>query len=851
MGSNMAEQHPVGFQWVVEAKERGATVMHVDPRFTRTSAIADVHVPLRAGTDIAFLGGIINHILSGGREFTEYVRHYTNARVIVKDEFRDVDELGLFSGWVPEDGAYEVSSWGYEGTEGELTAGKNEQTGDVSGDQAHGAHGMKLEHGEPPEEDWTLEHPNCVFQILKRHFARYTPEVVEEICGVPREHLLQVAETLCRNSGRERTGAICYAVGWTQHTHGVQNIRAAAIIQLLLGNIGRPGGGILALRGHANIQGSTDIPTLYDILPGYIPMPHPTSEDDLDRFVELNGPDTGAWGSLRSYVVSLLKAWWGEAATPENNFAYPYLPRIDGDHSHYPMMLRMIDRETRGFIVIGQNPVVGSANSSLQRRALANLDWLVVRDTNEIETAAFWYDSPEIDTGETRPEDIGTEVFFMPAAAYTEKDGTFTNTQRLLQWHFKAVDPPQDCRSDLWFTHQLGRRVREKLSGSHDQKDRPILDLVWDYPTQGPHEEPDAETIMQEVGGRHADGTFISSYQELKDDGATTCGSWIHAGIYAGGENQTARKKPGNEQNWIAPEWGWAWPGDRRILYNRASADPEGNPWSERKRYVWWDSHEHRWTSVGDNPDFEPGKDPAYRPPEDAKGMDAISGSSPFIVHPDGLGWLYSPSGLVDGPLPTHYEPHESPIDNLLYRERSNPTRQIFSRAENPYNPPGAQPGGEVFPYVFTTYRLTEHHTAGGMSRSIPFLSELQPEMFCEVSPELAAERGLEHGGWAMIATTRTVIEARVLVTDRMRPLRIGSDPPRTVHQVGLPYHWGRKGLVTGDSANELLPLVLDRNVHISEYKAATCDIRPGRRPRGPALRELVEEYRRRAGVWS
>jgi formate dehydrogenase major subunit len=851
MGSNMAEQHPVGFQWVVEAKERGASVMHVDPRFTRTSAMADLHVPLRAGTDIAFLGGVINYILSGGREFTDYVRHYTNARVIIKDEFRDVDELGLFSGWMPEDGVYDVSSWGYKGTQGELTAGKKEQTGDVSGDQAHGAHGMKLEHGEPPEQDWTLEHPNCVFQILKRHFARYTPEVVERICGVPREQLLHVAETLCRNSGRERTGAVCYAVGWTQHTHGVQNIRAAAIIQLLLGNIGRPGGGILALRGHANIQGSTDIPTLYDILPGYIPMPHPTSEDDLDRFVELNGPDTGVWGSLKSYTVSMLKAWWGEAATATNNFAYSYLPRIDGDHSHYPMMLRMIDRETKGFIVIGQNPVVGSANSSLQRKALANLDWLVVRDTSEIETAAFWYDSPEIETGKTRPEEIGTEVFFMPAAAYTEKDGTFTNTQRLLQWRFKAVEPPRDCRSDLWFTHQLGKRVREKLAGSDDPKDRPILDLTWDYPTQGPQDEPDAETIMQEVNGRHADGRFISKYQELKDDGSTTCGSWIHAGIYADGVNQAARKRPGSEQSWIAPEWGWAWPADRRILYNRASADPAGKPWSERKRYIWWDGDKRSWTGVGDNPDFEPDKDPGYEPPEGAKGMAAISGSSPFIVHPDGLGWLFSPSGLVDGPLPTHYEPHESPIDNLLYRERSNPTRQTFERPENPYNPPGVEPGGEVFPFVFTTYRLTEHHTAGGMSRSVPFLNELQPEMFCEVSPELAAERGLEHGGWAMIATTRTVIEARVLVTDRLRPLRIGSDPPRTVHQVGLPYHWGRKGLVTGDSANELLPLVLDRNVHISEYKAATCDIRPGRRPRGPALTELVAEYRRRAGVSS
>jgi formate dehydrogenase major subunit len=847
MGSNMAEQHPVGFQWVIEAKERGATVMHVDPRYTRTSAMADLHVPLRPGTDIAFLGGVINYILENDRQFTDYVRHYTNARVIINEQFQDTDELdGFFSGWVPEDRNYLISSWGYAGTKGELPAGKKEQTGDVSGDQAHGAHGMTLKHGEPPEEDWTLQHPNCVFQILRRHFARYTPEVVEQICGVPREKLVQVAEILCRNSGRERTSAICYAVGWTQHTTGVQNIRAASIVQLLLGNIGRPGGGILALRGHANIQGSTDIPTLFDILPGYIPMPHPDSGDDLDTFVELNGPDTGAWGSLKAYTVSLLKAWWGEAATPENTFAFPYLPRINGDHSHYPMMLRMLDGLTKGFIVIGQNPAVGSANSGLQRKALAQLDWLVVRDVTEIETAAFWYDSPEIETGETRPQEIGTEVFFLPAASHVEKDGTFTNTQRLLQWHFKAVEPPEDCRSDLWFTYHLGRRIREKLKGSTDPRDRPILDLTWDYPLQGPQDEPDAETIMQEIGGRHADGTFVSKYQELKEDGSTTCGSWIHAGIYADGVNQTARKKPGSEQNWIAPEWGWAWPGNRHILYNRASADPDGKPWSERKRYVWWDAEQGTWTSLGDSPDFESDKAPDYTPPRNAKGMEAIKGNSPFIVHPDGLGWLYAPSGLVDGPLPTHYEPHESPFPNLLYAQRANPTRQTFDRPENPYNPADVQPGADVFPFAMTTYRLTEHHTAGGMSRSVPYLAELQPEMFCEVSPRLAELRGLEHGDWATIVTSRTAIEARVLVTERVQPLKVED---RVVHQVGLPYHWGRKGLVKGDSANDLLPLALDLNVHISEYKVATCDIRPGRRPRGPALRELVDEYRRRAGV--
>jgi formate dehydrogenase major subunit len=705
---------------------------------------------------------------------------------------------------------------------------------------------MKLEGGEPPVEDWDLEHPNCVFQILKRHYAPYTPEMVEEVCGVPREKFLQIAEILCRNSGRERTGAICYAVGWTQHSHGVQNIRAASIIQLLLGNIGRPGGGILALRGHANIQGSTDIPTLYDVLPGYVPMPHPNSGADIDEYVELNGPDTGVWGSLKTYIVSMQKAWWGDAATAENDFCFDYLPRIDGDHSHYPMMLRMVDGLTKGMIVIGQNPVVGSANSSLMREALRNLDWLVVRDTNEIETAAFWYDAPEVEAGETRPEDIGTEVFFLPAAAHTEKDGTFTNTQRLLQWHFKAVEPRDDCRSDLWFAYHLGRRLRERLAGSTLERDRSLLDLTWEYPVQGPQDEPDAETVLQEINGRKDDGSFISKYQELSDDGSTTCGSWIHAGIYADGINQTARKKPHTEENWIAPQWGWAWPGNRHILYNRASADPDGNPWSERKRYVWWDAEEGKWHSCGDAPDFEPDKAPDYEPPEGATGAEALTGKEPFILHPDGLGWLYAAQGLVDGPLPTHYEPHESPVVNRLYNQQANPTRQEFVRPDNPYNPTGLQPGADVFPFVLGTYRLTEHHTAGGMSRTVPYLAELQPEPFCEVSPALAAERGLEHGAWATIISSRAAIEVRVMVTDRVQPLQVDG---RVVHQVGVPYHWGRRGLTKGDSANELLGIVLDKNVHISEYKTSTCDIRPGRRPRGAALTELVADYRRRAAA--
>jgi formate dehydrogenase major subunit len=703
---------------------------------------------------------------------------------------------------------------------------------------------MKLERGEPPEADWDLEHPRCVFQVTKRHFARYTPELVERVCGVPRAKFLQVADWLCENSGRERTGAVCYAVGWTQHTHGVQNIRAASILQLLLGNVGRPGGGVLALRGHANIQGSTDIPTLYNILPSYIPMPHPQAHPDLDTFVENSGPDTGAWGSLRAYMVSLLRAWFGEAATKENDFCFDHLPRIDGDHSIYPTMIRMLDGETKGFFACGQNPVVGSANSPLQRKALGNLEWLVVRDLVEIESASFWYDSPEIEAGEIRPEEIGTEVFFLPAAAHTEKDGTFTNTQRLLQWHHKAVEPPADCRSELWFAYHLMRRIREKLAGSTHERDRAIRQLTWDYAVAGEHAEPDAEAVLAEIGGRTADGGYVESYQQLAGDGSTACGSWLHAGIYKDGVNQTARRRPRGEQNWIAPEWAWAWPSNRRILYNRASAAPDGSPWSERKRYVWWDPEQGRWTSLGDDPDFQPTTAPDYVPEEGATGMDAIRGDAPFVAHPDGLGWIYAPAGLVDGPLPTHYEPHESPSGNPLYGQAANPTRQRFDRPENPYNPSHGRPGSDVFPYVLTTYRLTEHHTAGGMSRTLPYLAELQPELFVEVSPRLAAERGLEHAGWATIVTTRSAVEARVMVTERIAPLLVEG---RTVHVVGLPYHWGRNGIAAGDAANELLPLVLDLNVHISEYKASTCDIRPGRRPRGAELARLMQEYRRHA----
>ena len=853
MGSNMAENHPVGFQWVMEARERGAKIIHVDPRFTRTSAMATQYVSMRPGSDIAFLGGIINYILTNGLWFDEYVKAYTNAPAIVDERFGDADELGgLFSGFVAKEDSYDLASWQYEDMSlkgsagrrmGSAASGDKQATHELS-PRERAAQDRRLEHGMPPHYDLTLQHPRCVFQLLKRHYARYTPEMVERVCGTPKEQFLEVARTLAACSGRERTSAICYAVGWTHHTVGVQIVRAAAIVQLLLGNVGRPGGGILALRGHASIQGSTDIPTLYELLPGYIPMPQ-AEHADLATFLRESTAKAGFWSHMDAYAISLLKAWYGEAATAENEWCFGHLPRITGDHSIYPAVMGMELGTVKGFFCVGENPAVGSANSSLHRRAMANLEWLVVRDFFEIESAAFWYDSPEIETGALRTERIKTEIFFLPAADHLQKEGSFTNTQRLLQWHHQAVEPAGDCRSELWFYYHLGRRIREKLQGSAEPRDRAVLDLTWEYPTSGPRNDPDAHAVLREINGWDADDNALDAYTKLEADGSTACGCWIYCGVFKDEQNQAARRKPGREQTWVAPEWGWAWPANRRILYNRASADPSGAPWSERKKYVWWDAGRGTWSGE-DVPDFPPMKAPGYVPPDGAQAEDAHDGRSPFIMQGDGKGWLFAADGLVDGPFPTHYEPEESPVRNPLYAQQNNPVRETWESANNPSHPDPGEPGNGVFPYVLTTYRLTEHHTAGGMSRTVPHLSELQPEMFCEVSPGLAAERRLENGGWATIVSARSAIEARVLVTERIADYTVAG---RRTRVVGLPFHWGNRGITTGDAANDLWVISTDPNVHIQETKAATCDIRAGRRPRGAALTALVNQYRRRAGL--
>ncbi|MDP9796454.1 formate dehydrogenase major subunit [Catenuloplanes nepalensis] len=844
----MAEAHPVGFQWVMEAKKRGATIIHVDPRFTRTSALAHRHVPIRAGADIAFLGGIVRYILDNELDFREYVLAYTNAATIVSGDFQDTEDLdGLFSGYDPEHNVYDQTTWSYEGQRAQADS-KGEEHVD-----RETASGLQQEsHGEPipsgTRRDETLQDPNCVYQILKRHFARYTPEVVESITGVPADDFLKVCEAWTRNSGRERTTALVYSVGWTQHSVGVQYIRTGAIIQLLLGNMGRPGGGIMALRGHASIQGSTDIPTLFNLLPGYLPMPVVGKHDTFDEWIDsIRHPgQKGFWANARSYAVNLLKAYWGDAATPENDFGFDWMPRLTGDHGTYQQVLNMIDGKVKGYFLLGQNPAVGSAHGKAQRLGMANLDWLVVRDLYQIESATFWKNGPETETGEITPETCRTEVFFMPAASHVEKEGTFTQTQRLLQWREKAVDPPQDCRSELWFFYHLGRLVRSRLAGSTLARDRALLDLAWDYPVHGDEQEPSALDVLKEINGYEVvSGRPLSSFTEMRDDGSTLGGCWIYTGVLKDGVNQAARRKPGSEQDEVAAEWGWAWPANRRTLYNRASADPSGAPWSDRKAYVWWDPDKGEWTGK-DVPDFERTKPPSYRPPEGASGVDAIAGDDAFIMQGDGKGWLFVPSGLIDGPMPTHYEPAESPIRNPLYGQQANPTRKIYVRADNVINPSPPEPHSEVFPYIFTVSRLTEHHTAGGMSRTLPYLAELQPGLFVEVSPALAASLGIAHMDWAHLVTGRSAVEARVFVTDRMRPLRVEG---RTVHQIWLPYHFGANGLVTGDSTNDLFGITLDPNTLIQESKIGTCDLVPGRRPTGKALLEYVASYRRRAGL--
>jgi formate dehydrogenase major subunit len=871
MGSNMAECHPVAFRWVTEAKTRHpnpCTIIHVDPRFTRTSAMANIYAPLRSGSDIVFLGAIIKYVMDrhepifekarngqalSAREqfFHDYIVHYTNAAAIVTDEYRDTEDLeGLFAGYDGDKRTYDNKKWRYDGQ-----PARAQPTTTGSGNiKPSFADAVAQLVGPAPRQDTTLKHERCVWQILKKHFHRYTPQLVEDVCGTPRDAFLKVAEALLANAGPDRTGAMCYALGWTQHTTGVQMIRAAAMLQLLLGNMGRPGGGILALRGHATIQGSTDIATLYHLLPGYLNAPSALRpHGTLLDYIKAETSATSWWSNFPKYIVSQLKAWYGDAATPENEFGYHFLPKNIGDHSHIPMFVAMHDGIIKGFMAIGQNPAGSGQHSIFHRKALAKLDWMVVRDLYETETATFWKNAPEITSGQVKPEDIKTEVIFLPAAAVAESEGSFTNTQRLLQAHDKAADPPDDARSDIWYSYHLGLRLKKLYADSKEKKDRPIQAMTWDYLDETANnewrikDEPSAARIIKEVSGFYTTGPSkgkpVTSFADLKDDGSTACGAWIYSGVYApapghpDGMNRAANR---HSDDWVSLGWGWSWPVNRRIIYNRCAADPQGRPWAkearlakefarsigappgaELKGYVYWDAASKKWLGL-DVPDFPVTKAPGTAAKPNGVGIETHDGASPFIMQADGKGWLFAPRGLLDGPMPTHYEPYESPVQNIVYpKQLNNPVMLTWNIKENPH----AAVGSPEYPHVITTYRLTEHHTTGAMTRWLPWLAELQPELFAELSPEHAEELGIQNTDWVEISTPRSTIRAKALVTRRLRPLQLRD---RRVHQVGLPMHWGYNGLVTGAIANDLCALVADPNVTIHEAKAFLCQVRKG-----------------------
>ena len=873
MGSNMAECHPVAFRWPMKAKLNGGKLIHVDPRFTRTSAVCDIHAPIRAGSDIAFLGGLINHVINSERWntdpfFREYVVNYTNAPTIVSSDFKDTEELeGVFSGLMEYKesptwpyagfmGSYDNKSWQYRASptqtageqtaytaragepgarqhQGPQTAGAAPTTGPTRQSTVPASWDALVRSLKtaPPQRDATLQNPRCVFQLVKQHFSRYTPEMVEQVTGCPRDKFLAVAEALLANSGRDRTSAFAYAVAWTQHTSGVQTISCCALLQLLLGNMGRPGGGIMALRGHAAIQGSTDVPTLYHSIHGYMSAPSAGKQHDTLRdYIATETPPGGYWANQPKFMVSYLKSMYGAAATRDNEYGYDWHPKVIGDHSHMATFAAMEEGRVQGMVVVGQNPAT-SLNGSATRRAMRHLKWLVVKDNWLTETATHWYRAPEVTNGDIRTADIETEVFFFPSTQIAEYDGTFTNTQRMLQWHAFAVKAPGDCRTDSWFYNVLAKRLKRAYADSTLARDQGWKNVLWDFdadpndPDYGEELYPgeiSALKVLREINGYQTANPrqHLRGFGELKDDGSTICASWIYCGCYpAPDENLTAGREPDPPGVPGAHlKWGWAWPANRRVMYNRASADARGNPWSERKRWIWWDGS--RWVGY-DVPDFGATKAPNSRPRPDGIGLDALSGTDAFIMKPDGLGWLYVPTGLVDGPLPTHYEPAESPVHNVLYpNQQSSPVHKYWARDKS-YNQI-AKVGDPRYPYVITTYRLTEHYLAGAMSRWLPWLAELQPELFIELGKGLAQEKGIRNLDWVVISSPRGEIRAKALVTDRIGVMNIAG---KQIHHVGMPWHWGWEGLSTGAVVNDLTAWIGDPNVAIHEGKAFVCNV--------------------------
>ncbi len=768
IGANPAENHPISFRWLLKARERGAKIISVDPRFTRTSSQADMYAPLRSGTDIAFIGGLINYAIENNLVHKEYVANYTNAAFLLDEGFGYDD--GLFTGYDEAERKYDKSAWSFQ----------KDEEGNI-------------------KKDLTLKNPRTVYQVIKKHYARYDAETVANVVGMPKEDFLKVAELFCSTGAVEKTGTIMYAMGTTQHTVGTQNVRSYAMLQLLLGNIGRPGGGVNALRGESNVQGSTDFALLYHILPGYIGTPTAIPEHStLEKYLEKETPASGYWSNKPKFMVSLLKAFYGPNGTKANEFGYQYLAKGNKNYSHISLFEAMYAGQMKGMFAFGTNPVVGGPNAGKEKDALSKLDWLVAADLWETETASFW----QKEAG-SNPSKIKTEVFLLPAAASYEKEGTVSNSGRWMQYRWKAIEPKGESKADLEIINMLALRLKKMYKSGSTLADKPVQALYWNY---GHGDHPEIDLVSKEINGYDTKtGKLVENFTKLADDGSTCSGNWIYSGFYPE-EGKNLSKRRDNKDTGMGNflNWSFAWPVNRRILYNRASADLNGKPWAKDKENIWWDPAKKEWTGH-DVPDF--GKTKA---PSDPGGKD------PFIMLADGVGSIFS-SAPADGPFPEHYEPFESPVPNAFSSQEINPTIKIWT---GKHNPKGAS---KDFPIVATTYRVTEHWQSGAMTRNQEWLSELMPHMFVEMSEELAKEKGIKNKDKIFISSARGEIEALAMVTKRFKPYTVRGEK---IHQVGMPWHFGYKGFVTGGTANRLTPHIGDANTMIPEYKAFLCNIR-------------------------
>ena len=799
MGGNPAENHPCGFKWPIEAKrQRNAKMIVVDPRYTRTAATADLFVQIRAGSDIAFLGGLIHHAVENGRINREYVANYTNAAFLIKDDFKLPEEDGVFSGFHADTLSYDKSTWNYQGSGGPATGLPERVTSDP-----------------------TLENPRCVYQLLKKHYSRYTPEIVEKITGIPKDQFLKAADlfTSIRKDGDlTKVATIIYAVGWTQHSFGTQIIRTAAMLQLLLGNVGRAGGGVNALRGHSNIQGATDIAGIFDNLPGYLKVPIP-ADTDFKAWMTRITPTSSKpgdwdswnyWSNTPKFAVSLLKAMYGDAAKKENDWAYQYLPKVDRNYSWAYLFDDMYAGKVKGLLAFGMNSVAIGPNSYKNIDALKKADFLVVCDIYPDETSEFWK-SPGIKPEEMK--DIKTEVYRLPGAGFAEKDGTFVNSARWLQWKWVAVPPPGDAKLDHEIVARIFLKVRELYQKEGGKFPDPILNLTWNYTTP---QVPSLSEVARELNGKafadltDATGASVKAGQQLpgfawlKDDGTTSSGNWIWCGSWTEAGALIQRRGTDDPSGLgIYPNWAWSWPMNRRVLYNRASCDVSGKPWDPSRKQVWWNEAQKRWLG-NDVPDFKPDSAPKDR-------------LGPFIMNPEGVGRLFAPlAAMADGPFPEHYEPFESPVDNLLHPKQSNnPVVKKFMSSADKW---GTKQQG--FSIICTTYRLTEHYHYWTKNNQMNV--QLIPEPFVELPAELAADLGIKGGEHVKVSSARATYIAKAMVTRRIKPMQINGEK---VYQIGIPIHFGYRGIQEDAGrtermlVNSLTPAVTDPNAYTPEFK--------------------------------